>query len=121
MNTIVLKLKEDTVEGYAWKETKKMKQRFDLLKTIKIDKPLIAEIGICVVRMTADAWPEELRDAVVQPREFWKRATSGLAIIKCKSCTPHERAFDGMKPTEFVKKVDNIAYFWGNTDGNFAE
>ena len=72
----MLKLKEDTVEGYAWKETKKMKQRFDLLKTIKIDKPLIAEIGICVVRMTADAWPEELRDAVVQPREFWKRATS---------------------------------------------
>ena len=33
----------------------------------------------------------------------------------------HERAFNGMKPTEFVKKVDNIAYFLGNTDGNFAE
>ena len=81
------------------------------MKTIKIDKTLIAETGIGSVLMNADAWPEELRDTVVELRDSWKRATSGLAIMKCKSCRPHQRAFNGMKPTELVKKRENIAYF----------
>ena len=50
---VVLKLKEDIVEGYVWKDTKKMKQRLQFLKAIKIDNPLLAEIGIGCVLMNA--------------------------------------------------------------------
>ena len=58
MITVVLKLKEDIVESYVWKDTKKMKQRFQFLKAIKIDQLLLADICIGFVLMNAEAWPE---------------------------------------------------------------
>ena len=110
------------MEAFVWGDNKILRSCLNELKSLQLNKIILAQTGIGYLVSNSSGWPSEMAKEVSALCETWKvHMNSTQVILRSQLCPQYQQPFGGQKIKIFTDKVDNISSFFKEVDGREAE